>query len=137
MCELVADIAALAVEVMGVVMHDGRFYPARNRHSGKFRSVTPEEWAVSAGFAQGYDPDVEMLTNCERVDRRRGITGRYIHTVDTMLVMAADTVAGYIQGLLDGRMFKRANYALDRASREATLHRLFAEANDDGQRIAA
>jgi hypothetical protein len=55
------------------------------------------------------------------------VTGRYIHAVDTALVMAADTVAGYINGLLNGAQFKRTSYALDRASREATLARLFAE----------
>lgn len=56
---------------------------------------------------------------------RGTVTGRYIHTVDSLLVMAADTVAGYIQGLLDGKKFRRTSYALDRASREATLSRLF------------
>jgi integrase len=55
------------------------------------------------------------------------ITSRYIHAVDTALVMAADTVSGYINGLLNGVQFKRTSYALDRASREATLARLFTE----------
>ena len=70
------------------------------------------------------------------------VTSRYIHAVDTALVMAADTVAGYINGLLDGAQFKRTSYALDRASREATLARLFteidAEPTDEAQeRMAA
>jgi integrase len=56
------------------------------------------------------------------------ITSRYIHTVDTALIMAADAVAGYIQGLLDGVQFKRGSYALDRASRQAAMDRLFAQA---------
>jgi hypothetical protein len=30
---------------------------------------------------------------------RGTVTGRYIHTVDSLLVMAADTVAGHIQGV--------------------------------------
>jgi transposase, IS5 family len=47
------------------------------------------------------------------------------HTVDTLLVMAADTVAGFIKGLLAGKRFRQTSYALDRASREATLARLF------------
>ena len=56
--------------------------------------------------------------------------------------MAADTVAGYIQGFLDGKKFRRTTYALDRASREAALARLleqsvFAEDNEVRQRIAA
>lgn len=55
------------------------------------------------------------------------ITSRYIHSVDTALIMAADTVAGYIQGLLDGVHFKRTTYAMDRSSREAAMKRLFEE----------
>jgi hypothetical protein len=50
---------------------------------------------------------------------------RSLHTVDTLLVMAADTVAGIIKGLLEGKMFRRTSYAPDRASCEATLGRLF------------
>jgi integrase len=73
---------------------------------------------------------------------RGTITGRYIHTVDSLLVMAADTVAGHIQGLLDGKKFRRTTYALDRASREAALARLLEEAilaenTETEQRIAA
>jgi len=73
---------------------------------------------------------------------RGTVTGRYIHTVDSLLVMAADTVAGHIQGLLDGKKFRRTTYALDRASREAALVRfleqaIVAETNETDQRIAA
>jgi len=56
---------------------------------------------------------------------RDAVTGRYIHTVDTLPVMAADTVAGFIRGLLEDKRFRQASYALDRASREAALVRLF------------
>jgi integrase len=49
------------------------------------------------------------------------VTGKYIHTLDTALIMAADTIAGYIQGLLDGVEFKRTAYAFDRTSRKAAL----------------
>jgi integrase len=73
---------------------------------------------------------------------RSTVTGRYIHTVDSLLVMAADTAAGYIQGLLDGKKFRRTTYALDRASREAALARLFeqlipSEAKEASERLAA
>ena len=54
------------------------------------------------------------------------ITSRYIHSVDTALIMAADTVAGYIQGLLEGVEFTRTNYALDRSTRAAAMNRLLA-----------
>lgn len=50
------------------------------------------------------------------------VTSRYIHSVDTALVMAADTVAGYIQALLDGVTFSRTTYATDRASRETAMN---------------
>lgn len=58
---------------------------------------------------------------------RGTITGRYIHTVDSLLVMAADTVAGHIQGMLDGKKFKRMAYALERTAREVALVELFAQ----------
>lgn len=61
------------------------------------------------------------------------VTGKYIHTLDTALIMAADTIAGYIQGLLDGIEFKQTAYALDRNSRKAALARFLqmAAGNDD------
>ena len=49
------------------------------------------------------------------------MTSRYIHTVDTALIMAADSIAGYIQGLLDGVAFTHTAYALDRDSRKSAL----------------
>lgn len=52
---------------------------------------------------------------------RGSVTSRYIHTVDTALIMAADSIAGYIQGLLDGVAFPHTFYALDRASRKTAL----------------
>ncbi len=61
------------------------------------------------------------------------VTSKYVHTLDTALIMAADTVAGYIQGLLDGVEFKQTAYALDRDSRKAALARFLQRAagNDD------
>jgi integrase len=56
------------------------------------------------------------------------VTSKYIHTLDTALIMAADTVSGYIQGLLDGVKFKQTAYALDRGSRKAALARFLAQA---------
>lgn len=51
------------------------------------------------------------------------ITSRYVHTLDAALVMAADTVSGYIQALLDGAALSHTHYALDRGSRKAALVR--------------
>ena len=42
--------------------------------------------------------------------------------------MAADTISGYIQGLLDGIEFKQTVYALDRDSRKAALARFLKRA---------
>jgi hypothetical protein len=54
------------------------------------------------------------------------VTSKYIHSLDTALVMAADTIAGYIEGLLDGVEFKQTAYALDRSSRRDALARFLA-----------
>jgi hypothetical protein len=42
--------------------------------------------------------------------------------------MAADTISGYIQGLLDGIELKQTAYALDRDSRKAALARFLRKA---------
>lgn len=52
------------------------------------------------------------------------VTSRYIQAVGSALVMAADTVAGYIQALLDGVEFKRAGYSLGREARVAAMARV-------------
>ncbi|UBS34628.1 site-specific integrase [Altererythrobacter sp. N1] len=54
---------------------------------------------------------------------RSSVTSKYIHTLDTALIMAADTISGYIHGLLNGMAFKHTAYALDRQSRQAALTR--------------
>ena len=46
------------------------------------------------------------------------VTSKYIHTLDTALIMAADTISGFVQELLDGIEFKQIAYALDRDSRK-------------------
>src|SRR3979411_39921 len=61
------------------------------------------------------------------------VTSKYIHTLDTALIMAADTISGYIQGLLDGIEFKQTAYALDRDSRKAALARFRTRAPGGGQ----
>lgn len=64
------------------------------------------------------------------------VTSNYIHTLDTALIMAADTIAGYIQGLLDGIEFKQTAYALDRDSRKAALARFLQQATAPEQDMA-
>lgn len=58
-------------------------------------------------------------------------TSKYVHTLDTVLIAAADTISGYIQGLLDGVEFKQTAYSLDRNSRRAALARFLKEVADD------
>jgi integrase len=53
------------------------------------------------------------------------ITSRYIHTADSALIMAADAVAGYIQGLLEGVNLKRSSSVPDGSSRRANIDELF------------
>lgn len=68
------------------------------------------------------------------------ITSRYVHTVDTALIMAADSIAGYIQGLLDGVAFTHTAYALDRNSRKSALAHFLGQTNsgasEAGQAVA-
>ena len=54
---------------------------------------------------------------------RGSVTSKYIHTLDAALIMAADTISGYSEGLLDGVEFKQTSYALDRGARKAILAR--------------
>ena len=44
------------------------------------------------------------------------MTSKCIYTLGTALSIAADTISGYVQGLLDGIEFKQTAYALDRDS---------------------
>ncbi|HBO2075786.1 TPA: tyrosine-type recombinase/integrase [Pseudomonas aeruginosa] len=62
------------------------------------------------------------------------VTSKYIHTLDTALIMAADTISGYVQGLLDGVKFKQTAYALDRNSRKAALSHFLKKATDGAER---
>jgi integrase len=61
------------------------------------------------------------------------VTSKYIYTLDTALIMAADTISGCIQGLLDGIEFKQTAYALDRDSRKAALARFLKRASGSDQ----
>lgn len=54
---------------------------------------------------------------------RSSVTSKYIHTLDAALIIAADTISGYIEGLLDGAEFRQTSYVLDRVARKATLAR--------------
>jgi integrase len=105
--------------------------------------VTPH--VLRHSFASiGNDLGFTEVTIAALVGHAKGsVTSKYIHTLDTALIMAADTVAGYIQGLLDGKEFKQTAYALDRDSRKAALARFLRKAagdeaeHNEEQRLAA
>lgn len=81
------------------------------------------------------------VTIAELVGHSKGsVTSKYIHTLDTALIMAADTISGYIQGLLDGKEFRKTAYALDRGSRKVALSRFLREVAEEEvpiERLAA
>lgn len=83
--------------------------------------VTPH--VLRHSFASiGNDLGFTEVTIAALVGHSKGsVTSKYIHTLDTALIMAADTISGYIQGLLEGIEFKQTAYALDRDSRRAAL----------------
>src|SRR3546814_9579285 len=64
------------------------------------------------------------------------ITSRYVHTLDSALIMAADTVSGYIQALIEGAELSFTHYALDRSSRKAALARFLAPRPDSAPTVA-
>lgn len=95
--------------------------------------VTPH--VLRHSFASvGNDLGFTEVTIAALVGHAKGsVTSKYIHTLDTALIMAADTISGYIEGLLDGKEFKQTAYALDRASRKAALARFLCKAaGEDG-----
>lgn len=98
--------------------------------------ITPH--VLRHSFASiGNDLGFTEATIAALVGHSRGtMTSRYIHTVDTALIMAADSIAGYIQGLLDGVAFTHTAYALDRDSKEVSPCSLPWAAEGSGTRRA-
>lgn len=90
--------------------------------------VTPH--VLRHSFASiGNDLGFTEVTIAALVGHSKGsVTSKYIHSLDTALIMAADTISGYIKGLLDGIAFKQTAYALDRDSRKAALARFLQSA---------
>lgn len=56
------------------------------------------------------------------------VTSKYVHTLDSTLIMAADTVSGYVKALLDGVEFRRNTYTLDRKTRRSAIDDMLIEA---------
>lgn len=94
--------------------------------------ITPH--VLRHSFASiGNDLGFTEVTIAALVGHSKGsVTSKYIHTLDTALIMAADTISGYINGLIDGVEFKQTAYALDRDSRKAALARFLRKAAGEG-----
>ncbi|MBI0530316.1 tyrosine-type recombinase/integrase [Sphingomonas sp. TX0522] len=94
----------------------------------ELEDITPH--VLRHSFASiGNDLGFTEVTIAALVGHSKGtVTSKYIHTLDTALIMAADTIAGYIDGLLNGRQFRQTAYALDRASRKAALAQFLSKA---------
>ncbi|MBF9050270.1 integrase arm-type DNA-binding domain-containing protein [Roseobacter sp. HKCCD9010] len=60
------------------------------------------------------------------------VTSKYVHTLDSTLIMAADTVSGYVKALLEGVEFRRNTYTLDRQTRRNAIHQVLTEARPAG-----
>lgn len=60
------------------------------------------------------------------------VTSKYVHTLDSTLIMAADTVAGYVKALLEGAEFRRNTYTLDRQSRQSAIEQMLIELRPTG-----
>lgn len=56
------------------------------------------------------------------------VTSKYVHTLDSTLIMAADTVSGYVKALLEGGEFRRNTYTLDRQKRRNAINDMLTEA---------
>lgn len=55
------------------------------------------------------------------------VTSKYVHTLDSTLIMAADAVSGYVKALLEGIEFRRNTYTLDRQSRQNAINLMLTE----------
>lgn len=99
--------------------------------------VTPH--VLRHSFASiGNDLGFTEVTIAALIGHAKGsVTSKYIHTLDTALIMAADTIAGYIEGLLDGKEFRQTAYALDRDSRKAALTRFLLKASGENENAKA
>lgn len=83
--------------------------------------VTPH--VLRHSFASiGNDLGFTEVTIAALMGHAKGsVTSKYIHVLDAALIMAADTLAGYIEALLNGRLFKQRAYSLDRHARKTAL----------------
>ena len=81
------------------------------------RQADIEAQSRSVQFIANFEP-LTLLSALAMVTEKIGL----------ICTMAADTISGYIQGLLDGVEFKQTAYALDRVSRKAALARFLRKA---------
>lgn len=82
MRQLVADIAALSIEVMRVVMDDGGVQPARYRDGRKRGAAPSEKRGAVVKITQPDHTDIKSFTDSERVDRRRRVQAHLLSDAD-------------------------------------------------------
>ena len=71
MRELMANVAALAMRVMRIVVHDRGMQAARNGHRREGRIVvTHKKRGMRVYLAEFEQPDIEMSTHSSRINRR-------------------------------------------------------------------
>lgn len=69
------------------------------------------------------------ITTAALIGHAKGaVTSKYVHTLDSTLIMAADTVSGEVKALLEGVELRRNNYTLDRRSRKIAIDQMLAKA---------
>lgn len=100
--------------------------------------VLDSPWTMRSPFAtakgQRVADQITEMTIADLVDHaKRSVRSKYIQTLDTALIMAADAIAGNIQGLLDVKEFKQTAYALDRDSRKSRPRTLSPESRGRGE----
>ena len=90
-------------------------------HSNGRRNTTGVHLANDLGFTE--------ITIAALIGHaKESVTSKYVHTLDSTLIMAADTVSGYIKALLKGVEFRRSTYTLDRQSRQNTIDQVLVDA---------
>lgn len=117
--------------------------PAEERAEDSAFGVLPNQWneifigsppegitppILRRSFASiGRDLGFTEVTIAALLGHAKGlVTSKYIHVLDATLIVAADTLAGYISALLEGTVFRQRAYALDRNSRQTALNEFLA-----------
>ena len=84
-------------------------------------------WAAYVGTSSPSSAPTEITIAALIGHAKGSVTSRYVHTPDSTLIMAANTVAGYLKALLEGVEFRRNTYTPDRESRRTAIEQMLIE----------